>query len=90
MATPELATGPRLARTHRLTHPTKVGRGVLASTAHTPKILPANTTINPVMLPESLPQDQVVGERTRVFAGGLRHFDHTKNFSERHELSAVR
>lgn len=56
---------------------------------HTPNILRANTTIYTAMLPESLPQDQAVGERTNVFVAGLRHLDHTENFSERDELLAV-
>ena len=66
------------------------GLSTFGLSARSPEILPANTTIDPAVLPESLPQDQVVGERTSVFVGGLRHLDHTKNFSEHHELWAVR
>jgi hypothetical protein len=58
--------------------------------AHPEKFCLPDTTIGWAMLPESLPQDQVVGQRTRAFMDDLRHLDHTEKFNERQGLSMVR
>jgi hypothetical protein len=57
------------------------GKGRPGLSAHPEKFCPPNTTIDPTMLPESLPQDQVVRAHRRVFSDRLRHLDHRKKFS---------
>jgi hypothetical protein len=48
--------------------------------ARTPEILPANTMIDPAMLPESLPQDHASSFIAGIFGSNLRHLGHTKKF----------